>query len=225
MKDKRIVFILCMNIIEIFAIVFFVIFAVKNRYTISYEDYFMGVVEIKIETTDGKNGYATGFKIENGILTNKHVIQKNNNYYKSIEYRNANEIGYNVINKENIIVDDSSDLAFINMETNNCLKLTDSFKLGDSIFTIGNPNGCGLGLSFGYVSAYNYSENFEMNVIRLDCSLNNGNSGGPVINKNGCVIGIVSFKINDLQGNALDGIAYAIPSNEIMRFLQKCFRA
>ena len=97
---------------------------------------------------------------------------------------------------------------------------SDSLKIGNEVWAIGNP----LGVEFqrtttrGIVSGLNRTLNFEENgqkifmedLIQTDASINSGNSGGPLINEKGEVIGINTVKIT-----AAEGIGFAIPINSI----------
>lgn len=48
-------------------------------------------------------------------------------------------------------------------------------------------------------------------------------SGGPVFNKNGQLIGIISFRLKDKKGDVIQGVSFAIPSYKIENFLEKCY--
>ena len=103
--------------------------------------------------------------------------------------------------------------------------LGDSTKLevGESVCTIGNALGTLANtLTSGTVSALNRSESMEdgtvMNVLQTDTSINSGNSGGPLFNSYGEVIGIVNAKrsSNAFSNTAsIEGIAFAIPISDV----------
>jgi len=114
------------------------------------------------------------------------------------------------------------DLAMIKIEKNNLIAATlgdsDIIRIGNEVWAIGNP----LGVEFqrtttkGIISGINRTLTFEENgqtilmedLIQTDASINSGNSGGPLINKNGEVIGINTVKITTAEG-----IGFAIPIN------------
>ena len=163
----------------------------------------------------GQEHYAlgSGFLVdENGyILTNSHVIDR------------ASSI--NVILADNsqhqatvIGTDDKTDLALIKIDTDKKLvpvRLGDSDKIrvGDWILAIGNPFGLGGSVTAGIVSAK--SRDIESgpydNYIQTDASINQGNSGGPMFNLNGDVIGINTAIFSTTGGNM--GVSFAIPVN------------
>ncbi len=163
----------------------------------------------------GQEHYAlgSGFLVdeEGYILTNGHVID------------HASSI--NVILADNsqhqakvIGTDSKTDLALIKIDTDKKLipaRLGDSDKIrvGDWILAIGNPFGLGGSVTAGIVSAK--SRDIESgpydNYIQTDASINQGNSGGPMFNLDGDVIGINTAIFSTTGGNM--GISFAIPVN------------
>ena len=102
---------------------------------------------------------------------------------------------------------------------------SDSLKLGQSVIAIGNPLGFDLKntVTGGMVSGLdrNISINDKnMNLIQTDAAINSGNSGGPLINKYGQVIGINSSKMSNsysMTEASIEGIGFAIPSNTVSK--------
>ena len=96
---------------------------------------------------------------------------------------------------------------------------TISLYYGESIIIVGNANGYGLSISCGVVSApvryFDYL-NKRVVAIQTDAAVNPGNSGGPMLNAYGQVIGIVSFKI---VTETTENLGYAIPSYVVMEYL------
>lgn len=99
---------------------------------------------------------------------------------------------------------------------------SDKLKIGQEVFVLGNPLGVGLSLSSGHISAFkkqslgkNPFTNTEF--IQTDASINQGNSGGPMFNLDGEVVGIVSH-ITSISGGS-DGIGYATSSNLAAKLL------
>lgn len=170
-------------------------------------------------------GLGSGFIVsDNGyILTNWHVVQnKYSNCYITLENGEA----YN-----GIVVwsDQDLDLAIVKINLNGLkpMKLGDSesLKLGEPLYAIGNP----IGVEFqrtvtaGIVSGLNrtikiedeYGKNYMENLIQTDATINAGNSGGPLINKSGEVIGINTIKVTNAEK-----IGFAIPINTIKPIIQ-----
>jgi len=192
-----------------------------------FEDNILKVVEIKASDNEETWGYATGCFIDsNGtILTNKHVVfnSKTNMNYSYIFVRTAEQEDYT--KAEVLKVSENDDLALIKV---NWLK-TDHFKLtskinnGATIYTIGNPNGFGLSFTQGVISssARNVVYNDKtINAIQTSLVINEGNSGGPVFNKYGQLVGLISFRLKDKNGDIIQGCSFAITSSIIKEFIK-----
>ena len=155
----------------------------------------------------------SGFIInKNGtIITNNHVIN------------NAEDIVVRVGDKEYkakvLGADPYSDLAVLKIDTNEKfipVKFGDSDKarVGDWVVAIGNPFGLGGTVTSGIISARNRDINLTRydDFIQTDASINQGNSGGPLFNLDGDVVGINTAIIAPGQSGSI-GIGFAIPSN------------
>lgn len=147
------------------------------------------------------------------IITNNHVID--NADKMTVKLEDGREFNAKLVGSDPL-----SDVALIQVENPKNLteiKFADSDKLqvGDFTVAIGNPFGLGQTVTSGIVSALGRStgksdEGYE-NYIQTDAAVNQGNSGGPLINLKGELIGINTAIISPSGGNA--GIAFAIPSN------------
>jgi serine protease Do len=87
--------------------------------------------------------------------------------------------------------------------------------VGDSVLTIGNPLGLGMSVSVGIVSALNrdlQDTPFD-SYIQTDAALNHGNSGGPLIDRDGAVVGIDTYLYNPEKAGGFIGIGFAIPAD------------
>lgn len=155
----------------------------------------------------------SGFIIDNQgyIITNNHVIDKSEAI--NVTLSDNTKIEAKLIGK-----DPKTDLALIKIETNRSLSPvkfgdSDKIRVGDWILAIGNPFGLGSSVTAGIISAK--SRDIESgpydNFIQTDASINQGNSGGPMFNLNGEVIGI-SSAIFSTTG-ASQGVGFAIPIN------------
>jgi serine protease Do len=155
----------------------------------------------------------SGFIInKNGtIITNNHVIN------------NAEDIVVRVGEKEYeakvLGADPYSDLAVLKIDAN--IKFTpvkfgnsDKARVGDWVVAIGNPFGLGGTVTSGIISARNRDINLTRydDFIQTDASINQGNSGGPLFNLDGDVIGINTAIIAPGQSGSI-GIGFAIPAN------------
>lgn len=189
------------------------------------------VIEISVYNDNGEIiSEGTGFFInQNGyILTNKHIVEtlEQIDYLPIIKGRTVIEEEYNDL----VIIDISEehDLAILRVSENSkdykAVKFATSANIdyGDSIYTIGNTYGYGLTLLIGNVSAptrlveYN---NIEINAIQMNIDIESGNSGGPVYNNFGRVIGISTFRILDIDGNRMPGMNFALPLDVINKYI------
>lgn len=162
------------------------------------------------------------------IVTNSHVV------------RDAQEIlvtfsdGY-VANATVVGVDDYSDLAVIEIEPGNAplwpVTLGDSntLRVGQRVIAIGNPFGLDGSMTAGIVSALgrslpsatlldaSYERYDNPSIIQVDAAVNPGNSGGPLLNSSGEVIGI-NTAIRTETGS-FEGVAFAVPVNTLKRIV------
>lgn len=155
------------------------------------------------------------------VITNNHVIDNADKI--TVKLDDGREFKAKLIGS-----DPQSDVALLKIENPKNLteiKIADSDKLhvGDFTVAIGNPFGLGQTVTSGIVSALgrstgNSDEGYE-SYIQTDAAVNRGNSGGPLINLKGELIGINTAIISPNGGNA--GIAFAIPSNMANNLVQQ----
>jgi serine protease Do len=172
------------------------------------------VVTVIVEQKNNSSiGSGIIFTEDGYILTNAHVIKggfscrvclSNGHYY------DAFLVGY----------DQTQDMAVLKVEAEDLpvAKFGNSNKLmvGDSVYAIGAPLGVELRgtLTDGIVSAINRDVEIGdmiMTLIQTNAALNEGNSGGPLINVYGQVIGINTIKMNSDYSNVTEGLGFAIP--------------
>ena len=153
----------------------------------------------------------SGFIIDDKgiVVTNNHVIQDAEDIIVRV---NEKEFNAKVIG-----ADPLSDIAVLKLDTNEKfipVKFGDSDKarIGDWVIAIGNPFGLGGTVTSGIISARNRSIGLSRyeDYIQTDASINSGNSGGPLFDMNGDVIGINTAI---LGRNGSIGIGFSIPSN------------
>lgn len=178
---------------------------------------FSGIIESSIPSvviirTD--SGQGAGFIIdeEGYIVTNAHVLADESGYLATGIY--AINYGGERIDLEFIGYDSELDIALLKAQGNyKSLELGDSndIKIGEKVIAIGNPYGLVFSVSEGIVSGiHREGPNKLMAYTQIDAALNPGNSGGPLINKQGNVIGINNFKISGGEN-----IGFALESNYI----------
>ena len=184
------------------------------------------VVEIRVSNDESSWGYGTGcFVANNGrILTNKHMVfsQTLNANYDFVEVRLPTSNDF--VPAEILSISQSADLATIKIEKTDCqyFNVSENIKNGQAIYTIGNPNGFGLSFTKGNVSATLRNvvyDNQTILAIQTSLVINEGNSGGPVFNQNGELLGLISFRLKDSSANVIQGVSFAVPAIEIKNFL------
>ena len=145
------------------------------------------------------------------IITNNHVIEEADEII--VNFSDGTKLPAELIGR-----DPKTDLAVLKVESKTRLPfvpLGDSEKarVGDWVIAIGNPFGLGGSLSAGIISAINRDINAGPydSFIQTDAAINRGNSGGPLFNMKGEVIGVNSAIISPSGGSV--GIGFSIPSN------------
>ena len=164
-------------------------------------------------------GSGTGFIIsEDGyIVTNHHVIDGADSVEVLIpgqsEYMDAEIIGYDAKTDMAVLQVDASDLPYVEMGD------SDLLEVGELAVAIGNPFGDLAGtVTVGVISALDRSISIQgstYSLLQTDASINSGNSGGPLVNSYGEVIGITNAKVSDGEG-----IGFAIPVNDIKSVIE-----
>jgi S1-C subfamily serine protease len=182
-----------------------------------------GVVQITAtDPTQGSESLGSGFVIDKAghIVTNYHVV------------RGATKVFVSFSGKDQLVstvvgLDPSTDLAILKIQAhaNALMPLelgnSDAVRVGDTVYAIGNPFGLyARTLTSGIVSAVQRRITAPNtlpidNAIQTDASINHGNSGGPLLDAAGRVIGVTSqiYAENSQQGNI--GIGFAVPVNTV----------
>ena len=150
------------------------------------------------------------------IVTNYHVVQ--DKPYIKVVRPNGERLDAKLIAK-----DEMSDLAIIEVRSKQITEVarfgdSDRLKVGDTVIAIGNPLGLGNTptVTTGIISAVKrtvpieYDFNWELDVIQTDAAINEGNSGGALLNLRGELVGIISMKMVDI---GVEGLGFAIPIN------------
>lgn len=164
----------------------------------------------------------SGFVItEDGyILTNYHVIDGANSI--KVTFDNGKEYTATYVGGE-----ERNDIAVIKVDATGLTPVvigkSSDMLVGEQVTTIGNPLGeLTFSESTGIISALDrsitMSDGRQMNMIQTDCAINSGNSGGPLFNSHGEVIGIVSAKYSSGSNSSsasVEGLGFAIPMDDV----------
>lgn len=166
----------------------------------------------------------TGFIIsEDGyIITNAHVVSGGSNFQVLL----SKDLGSEQFDAEVVGSDTQTDIAVLKIDKTGLpaveLGTSGELVVGECAVVIGNPLGFELSgsVTAGIISALDREltiEDRDMTLIQTDASINSGNSGGPLINAYGQVIGITSAKINTAYG---EGLGFAIPIDGAMPIVE-----
>jgi serine protease Do len=170
-----------------------------------------------------RGAVGSGFVISSDgyIMTNNHVVEDADEIQVTLNDRR-------VYDAKVIGLDEPSDLALLKVDAIDLPYVefgdSDSLRVGDWVLAIGSPFGLEFSAAAGIVSAkgrsmpgrstYNY-----MSFIQTDVAINQGNSGGPLFNLAGDVIGINSQILSSTGGS--NGISFSIPSNVAMNVMKQ----
>lgn len=152
------------------------------------------------------------------IMTNYHVIEYAHNYDYEVTVMFYDGTSY----KATIVgVEEDNDVAVLKIDATGLDPATvgdsDVIQVGDVIYAVGNPLGeLAFSMTTGSVSALDRSittsqNQPSINMFQIDAAVNSGNSGGPVYNANGEVVGIVTAKY---ESSGYEGLGFAIPIND-----------
>jgi serine protease Do len=159
------------------------------------------------------NSLGSGFIIDASglVVTNNHVISDADEI--NVILNDGTKLKATLVGKDN-----KSDLALLRVRSDKPIKAvkfgdSDKLRLGEWVIAIGNPFSLGGSVTAGIVSARNRDINSGPydNYIQTDAAINRGNSGGPLFNLNGEVIGVNTAIISPSGGSI--GIGFAVPSN------------
>ena len=185
-----------------------------------FEDMFRDFGEQQERRT---NALGSGFIIDKDgiVVTNNHVIQGAEDIFVTLN--DGKEYAAEIVG-----ADPLSDIAVLKIKSNEKflpVKFgdSDSARVGDWVIAIGNPFGLGGTVTSGIISARNRSIGLSRyeDYIQTDASINTGNSGGPLFDMNGDVIGINTAILG--QSGSI-GIGFSIPSNSAKKVIDQLIK-
>jgi serine protease Do len=160
-----------------------------------------------------KGFVGSGFVIDPSglIVTNYHVVE--NAFEITVTFADGTRLPGKTLNGSR-----SADLALVKVDSTHPLPAahwgdSDSMKVGDQVLAAGNPFGIGLSVTAGIISGLNRDiQNSPYDdLLQTDAPINHGNSGGPLFDMTGAVIGVDSAIISPTTGSV--GLGFALPSN------------
>jgi serine protease Do len=167
---------------------------------------------VQIRTSGGRG---SGFLLDSSglIVTNQHVV--GSAFSVKVHLYDGTILNGRVLRRDAV-----SDAALVKLDSNisNLSGLpichTDVVRVGQSVVAIGNPLSLSNTVTQGIVSGFR--RNPSRSLIQTDTAVNPGNSGGPLLNREGTVIGIVTEKI---VSEGVEGLGFALPIGEVLRRL------
>ena len=196
----------------------------------SVEKVYDSVVIVSTYKSDYLYATGTGFvyKVDDKfayILTNNHVIESGDKI--NVTLTNGNVYETSVVGS-----DELSDIAVLTIDKKNIISVADlgnsnDVRVGDTAFAVGAPldNVYSWTVTRGIISGKDRmvevklnTGDYVMKAIQTDAAINSGNSGGPLCNANGEVIGITSLKLVD---ESVEGMGFAIPIEVALSFAKK----
>ncbi len=174
-----------------------------------------------VDATQQKKQLGSGFVIdpEGEIVTNYHVID--GAYELVINFSDGSQTTAQVEDADRL-----ADIAVLKVNVGHPLPAaqwgdSNAVRIGDPVLAIGNPLGVGMTVTGGIVSALNRNimETPYDDYIQTDAPINHGNSGGPLFNMKGHVVGINSAIISPTTGSA--GLGFAIPSRDAQLVIKR----
>ena len=181
------------------------------------------VVTVVAQLKDGASlGTGVIFTEDGYILTNYHVLEGGSSCTVTLDTGRTFDAQY-------VAGDAKNDLAILKTDQTGLPAAefgdSDALVVGDKVYAIGNPLGWELRgtLTDGIVSAINrdvWVDGRTMNLIQTNAALNSGNSGGPLINEYGQVVGINTIKMSSAY-SSIEGLGFAIPTSSIQRLVSE----
>lgn len=182
---------------------------ISSEYTQVAEHVIPAVVAVSTLSNESKN-YGSGAIVnkEGYILTNAHVVTNGTNISVTLPDKR-------IFAAKIIGIDSATDVAVIKINGKNLpiveLGDSDTVKVGEKIVAIGNPFGLDSTITTGIISAKNRDRGptIYKDFIQIDALINFGNSGGPLVDLDGEVIGINTFVV----GSTIGSVGFAVPIN------------
>ena len=174
----------------------------------------LSVIEINTMKNSGSGFIVSHRNGRTFILTNSHVV--NNNQTVMVKWTDgSSDVGKVVYDGKDEKLNDLA-LVELNAIKGNTLKLKlRNSIIGEEVISIGFPKGLGFSITRGIISALR----LKNKIIQTDAAINSGNSGGPLIDNTGCVVGVNTFVFKDTEG-----LNFAISSIHASQFINEFFK-
>jgi serine protease Do len=157
------------------------------------------------------HGQGSGVVVDEGgfILTNRHVVYDTDSI--QIKLSDGRSLPGTIVGFDML-----TDLALLKVDADDLIPIqwgdSDRLKVGSFVWAVGSPFGLERSITFGILSAKHRSARsgtYHQDFLQTDAAVNPGNSGGPLVNANGKLVGINTA----IMGETYQGISFAVPSN------------
>lgn len=190
------------------------------------------IAEMKASDPSRGDSYGTAvFLNDSGLLvTNVHVVmyQKDGQMkaYRKLQIRLPVEESYRDVSL--LKYNEELDIAVIRLDNKDFkikeIKIGNPGKIeyGDKVFSVGNMMNYGISIAEGIISSPHIEIEYEdmvREVIQADINIASGSSGGALLDKNGRLIGITSFRLKDKAGKIVYGTGFAVPIDKVMEYV------
>ena len=156
------------------------------------------------------------------IVTNHHVVADADEGTVVVQFYSGEEYPAAIVG-----TDSMNDIALLKIEAEGLQTVTvgdsDEVEVGETVEAIGNPLGdLTFTMTAGYISALDReidTDGTVINMLQTDAAINSGNSGGPLFDMNGNIIGVTTAKVSGTTetGVTIEGLGFAIPINDVLR--------
>ena len=175
-----------------------------------------------VETTGVCTGSGFVLTADGYIVTNNHVVADADEGTVVVQFYSGEEYPAVIIG-----TDSMNDVALLKIEAEGLQTVTvgdsDEVEVGETVEAIGNPLGdLTFTMTAGYISALDReidADGTPINMLQTDAAINSGNSGGPLFDMNGNIIGVTTAKVSGTtdSGVSIEGLGFAIPINDVLR--------
>ena len=169
-----------------------------------------------VETTGVCTGSGFVLTADGYIVTNNHVVADADEGTVVVQFYSGEEYPAAIVG-----TDSMNDIALLKIEAEGLQTVTvgdsDEVEVGETVEAIGNPLGdLTFTMTAGYISALDREINTDgkpINMLQTDAAINSGNSGGPLFDMNGNIIGVTTAKVSGTTetGVTIEGLGFAIP--------------
>jgi len=179
-----------------------------------------------VETTGVCTGSGFVLTADGYIVTNNHVVADADEGTVVVQFYSGEEYPAVIIG-----TDSMNDVALLKIEAEGLQTVTvgdsDEVEVGETVEAIGNPLGdLTFTMTAGYISALDReidADGTPINMLQTDAAINSGNSGGPLFDMNGNIIGVTTAKVSGTtdSGVSIEGLGFAIPVLRVVYDLQQ----